>query len=131
MNVYEGEHIWLVAFLVYGCFIAFSASVIFRLYVRHCLLKSLLKKSSTSPDMEALYLRDLKYLFSAWRDRWLLTIGTNLLLRHRHINIGSLDRFDIFKLPARLRGVAVANAICVYGGFIWMVAAATGLKLML
>lgn len=125
------DHVWLEAFSIYGCFLVISASVVLRLYVRRYLLKSLLVQLSAQSDLDPLYLKNFEYLVSAWRDRWLLTIGTDLLLGNRCIDIGALDRFDIFKLPARLKYAAVANVLCVCGGFIWMLLAAIWLKLML
>lgn len=128
MNDDEFWHLWLSVLLYGGCFFMMLISYFLTNYVRRYQRHVLVKILQDSPGSDAGYIKELEYLVSAWRDRWFLTIGVDLILQNKKINIGALSEFEISEMPARFRYLAMCNAICIFGGFIWMIIAASWAK---
>lgn len=125
MNDDELWRPWLNFLLYGGCFFMMFISYVLTIYVRRYQRHALVKRLQGIPGSDPRYIKQLEYLVSAWRDRWFLTIGVDLILQNRTIDIGALDQFDIRELPARFQYLAMFNAFCVFGGFIWMIVAAS------
>lgn len=121
---YEVLRPWLRFVFFAAGFVLGAASYVLTWYVGRYQLRGLLKELSKELPVSPPYIDGFKYLVCAWRRQWFLKIGVALFLKREKMDIGSLDAFDIGRLPTRFRRLAVINVGCVYLGFAWMVIAA-------